>query len=593
MLNEFFKKYINNEKILYKFLFFSLGIFFIIFISIYFDQINKKVKDVEALLEDGDLKGFAWMADYGWISFNSINCDSDDDGTYEGESVSCPNSQAVAKYKTRISPFTKEFSGYAWSSNLGWISFGNNTSENFTPPNTTFRTICTNCKTNSCLACYNPTDKKIYGWAKILNLGDQGWIRLNDGNTGDGVSYGLSVDANNKINGYVWHSLGDSTGGWIHSKNMSINFPPKCIEITNMTTCGNRIDCETCGGTCVDKGDCPVCSSILGTSVCTNRTDCEWCSNDTCANKNTCPIVIPCSDLTSNTVCSSFGSRPDCKYCAIDARCTSLTGVCSEGPTLPETPIPESSCNTYLYSSCILNSACSWCSVGTWGCLQSSDPKLTDGTCTVSEPVPNNSPTVNDLSAIETNMCNNNPSVKFAWRFSDSEDGTIQTSYSFKLYNGSGSIIFTDEKNSLNQYVNVNFESSAFFYNDSYTWSIIACDSKGACSSVKSGIYVAPKNRYPSVDFIINPKEIAMVASSTFEQKVTFYDGQSTHPATSFDWLIDGVVYNDKDKIEIFISDNKTNIVVKLTATDINNYSCEKTKTERIQYQLPEWREGR
>src|SRR3989338_169857 len=51
-----------------------------------------------------NLSGFAWSSNTGWISFNSTN-----QGTGANYGVT------VAK--------NGDMSGYAWSSNIGWISF--------------------------------------------------------------------------------------------------------------------------------------------------------------------------------------------------------------------------------------------------------------------------------------------------------------------------------------------------------------------------------------------------------------------------------------------------------------------------------------
>jgi len=83
-----------------------------------------------------------------------------------------------SNYGVSIDPAGR-FSGYTWSSSVGWISFN----EINPPDNYAFND---NCKTgnscnaaHNCTACYNSTDSgKVYGWAKILTLGNNGWIKL-------------------------------------------------------------------------------------------------------------------------------------------------------------------------------------------------------------------------------------------------------------------------------------------------------------------------------------------------------------------------------------------------------------------------------
>jgi len=41
---------------------------------------------------------------------------------------------------------------------------------------------CSSCTIeNGCTACYCSAERQLYGWAKVLSLGDDGWIKLNGG----------------------------------------------------------------------------------------------------------------------------------------------------------------------------------------------------------------------------------------------------------------------------------------------------------------------------------------------------------------------------------------------------------------------------
>ncbi|MFH1427058.1 MAG: hypothetical protein ABIG60_00825 [Patescibacteria group bacterium] len=128
--------------------------------------VYKEIKLVAADNTD-NVSGYAWSSNIGWISFN---CTDDD---------SC----ASANYGVNIDDnynflLANGNPGYAWSSNIGWIRFGGSD----TPPdNYAFNSNCSNtCNaSNSCTACYNSTDNNVYGWAKILSLGNDGWLKLN------------------------------------------------------------------------------------------------------------------------------------------------------------------------------------------------------------------------------------------------------------------------------------------------------------------------------------------------------------------------------------------------------------------------------
>jgi len=56
----------------------------------------------------GNLSGWAWSENYGWICFN---CLTDNSCAFSGD------------YKVTIDQGTGEFDGYAWSDQIGWISF--------------------------------------------------------------------------------------------------------------------------------------------------------------------------------------------------------------------------------------------------------------------------------------------------------------------------------------------------------------------------------------------------------------------------------------------------------------------------------------
>ncbi len=60
----------------------------------------------------GDLHGYAWSDNYGWLSFNCL------EGSESKTSV-C----GTSNYKVSIDQHNGEWSGHAWSSNIGWISF--------------------------------------------------------------------------------------------------------------------------------------------------------------------------------------------------------------------------------------------------------------------------------------------------------------------------------------------------------------------------------------------------------------------------------------------------------------------------------------
>jgi len=95
---------------------------------------------------DGEqsLTGWAWSSNVGWLSFN------------------CDNNSSCAS----VSYFVEMavgggLSGYAWNDNIGWISF--NPSE------------LSGCPSSPCSASVNQTTGLVEGWAKALSADDDGW----------------------------------------------------------------------------------------------------------------------------------------------------------------------------------------------------------------------------------------------------------------------------------------------------------------------------------------------------------------------------------------------------------------------------------
>jgi hypothetical protein len=136
--------------------------------------------------------GWAWNANIGWISFNCTN-----------DNPPCVNSD----YGVSIDPGSGNFSGYAWSPSVGWISFNRNDVGD--PPGQPYRD-------GTILAHYNDGDGQVNGWAKILTLGDNGWIKLRKFSSDDGGDYGVSIDAAGNFSGWAWNANTDGSGiGWI------------------------------------------------------------------------------------------------------------------------------------------------------------------------------------------------------------------------------------------------------------------------------------------------------------------------------------------------------------------------------------------
>lgn len=71
-----------------------------------------------------NLSGWAWSSNIGWISFNSANCDSDGDLQVDLTApAGCPApGTPISNYGVNVQS-NGELQGYAWSDHIGWISF--------------------------------------------------------------------------------------------------------------------------------------------------------------------------------------------------------------------------------------------------------------------------------------------------------------------------------------------------------------------------------------------------------------------------------------------------------------------------------------
>jgi len=108
---------------------------------------------INAQSSELELTGYAWSSNIGWISFN---CSND-------------NICETSDYKVTYNQNNGNLSGYAWSSNIGWIKFGGlssfPTGTNTTSSNATFE------------------EDLLVGWARADSRGDSwdGWISLSGG----------------------------------------------------------------------------------------------------------------------------------------------------------------------------------------------------------------------------------------------------------------------------------------------------------------------------------------------------------------------------------------------------------------------------
>jgi hypothetical protein len=166
-----------------------------------------------------DIFGWAWSENIGWLSFNSINCDANNDGKSDGTPTGCPAAgTTMADYGVNIDSSSGDFSGYAWSENLGWISF--NRSDTGDPPSNPY-------KNSGAIARLNPGNGEVKGWARVLSIGGgwDGWIRFCDNTVAkcSGANQIAKVNSDGSWQGWAWS---DMVVGWISLADVIYNAAP-------------------------------------------------------------------------------------------------------------------------------------------------------------------------------------------------------------------------------------------------------------------------------------------------------------------------------------------------------------------------------
>lgn len=172
-----------------------------VFLTVAFLIVNWNWSDFSAQAQQNsqELMGYAWSSNIGWISFNCKNAGTDN----------C----AQSNYNVSVDSSSGELSGYAWSPNIGWISFNKGSTE------------MVGCPFGSqCFAKLDSNTGKLLGWARAYRPfqesgsagGWLGWIHLT-GTSTDNQSYGVSLSGND-LTGYAW---GSDVMGWIKFTNVS------------------------------------------------------------------------------------------------------------------------------------------------------------------------------------------------------------------------------------------------------------------------------------------------------------------------------------------------------------------------------------
>jgi len=221
--------------------------------AVVFYELKKEIKISQAGAGH-NVMGFAWSSNIGWISFNDLNCDIDGDGIYnDGGLNGCPNdNSAVFSYGVNVdlgsvSPTFEELSGFAWSKNIGWISFDKAVAGN--PPGAPYNAA------ETFMAKLDTGTGEFSGWARALSAcqddlwdgtkctgsgagnrsgGWDGWIKLRKDPADPGFDYGVFLNGAD-FEGWAW---GGNVAGWIsfNSSNTGAVNPYKVYFSNNSPT---------------------------------------------------------------------------------------------------------------------------------------------------------------------------------------------------------------------------------------------------------------------------------------------------------------------------------------------------------------------
>lgn len=210
-------------------------IIFVFAFSVFYGTISSSTND--------NLFGYAWGSDWTDLDNNSIqNLPNESSGGVGWISFNCLNEDGSCNegnnYGVNINETTGDVTGYAWSPNYGWLKFGG--LSGFPSGG---ETISQNAKFNGTVIS-DVFNGNLSGWARFCSVasnpeacsgfyendqngGWDGWVSL----SGTSPNYGVSIN-NNVLSGYAWG--GDDNGkniiGWLDLTGVNIQNNQKSLD---------------------------------------------------------------------------------------------------------------------------------------------------------------------------------------------------------------------------------------------------------------------------------------------------------------------------------------------------------------------------
>ena len=141
------------------------------------------------------------------------------------------------EYGVDIDESTGFMSGYAWSENIGWVSFN--------------AADAAGCLLGECKAWVD-SERKVHGWARVVSVKDDpgnaggwyGWIRLRDE---ENDKYGVIIDSTGDFHGWAWS---DMVLGWLSFNSVDAGAGGGPYKV--FTAAGIDLEAKMeCGGDCL------------------------------------------------------------------------------------------------------------------------------------------------------------------------------------------------------------------------------------------------------------------------------------------------------------------------------------------------------
>jgi len=216
-------------------------------------------------------------------------------------------------------------------------------------------------------------------------------------------------------------------------------------------------------------------------------------------------------------------------------------------------------------------------------------------------------PSASGLSVSTGDYCTA-PSHVFSWTFSDPEDGSTQTSYELQVDNnndfsspevsssGGGGTAYS-------AIVAVSPGANQLGYNTNYSWRVKVFDSNGVDSGWVDGASVTTEQHlYPDSGFIFNPGAPSQGEEITFTENTTCYDTNNNaipcpvstttvHYRWDFDYESMPFTEDATSRVVSATYSDTALHTVALDVTDQDTNTCRGTQDISLQSPLPEFRE--